>query len=119
MDFSELYDHEYAQVGKIWAALTQKYSRRTNSAHNLSELAREAKEEFFKVGLVVDVKWEQSLMINPNTMMAYPIELNVLGRVPGAHYEEEGTPMLDHEKKRDEVLKANARGEKFLGQKGN
>lgn len=120
MDQSDLYDHEIAKIGPVWQALMQKWSRRPNTRANLQELAKEATDAFLKLGFVVNVRWENNLIVDPTTMQPYPIEIEFLGRVPGGSGLGEmsgGHELMDHERKRDEVLRANERGEAYLGQK--
>lgn len=118
MDIADLYDHEIAQIGPIWQKLMYEFSTKPNTRANLDELARRATDEFLKIGLVVEVNTTPTLIVNPTTMQPGAPEIVILGRVPGGHYEENGVFMMDHEKKRDEVLKSRERGEDYLGQKG-
>jgi len=118
MDVADLYDHEIAKIGPIWRKLMDEFSRKSNTKENLNELARRATDEFMKAGLVIEVNVSPSLIFNPLTNQYGSPEIVILGRVPGSHFEEEGVPMLDHERKRDEVLKSRERGEDYLGQKG-
>ena len=117
MDQSDLQDHEVAQIGQAWLALQKKWSSRPNTKTNLQEFAKEANDMFVRLGFVVNIKWENNLIVNPQTMEPYPIEIEVMGRVPGSVFQEEGFDMMDHERKRWEILEANKRNEKFLGQK--
>ena len=118
MDSADLYDHEVAAIGRVWTELSGKWSRKPNSRANLQEFAKEAHDSFLKLGFVVNVMWENNLMINPETMQPFPIEIEVMGRVPGIEYTEDGVALHDHERHRDQVIKSKERGEKFLGQKG-
>lgn len=113
MDIADLYDYEIETIGIAWRDLMQKWSHRPNTKNNLQELAKDANDTFLKLGFVVNVRWENNLVINPNTMEPYPIEIEVLGRVPGT----EDSDGYDHERKRHEVLRSKERGEDFYGQK--
>jgi len=117
MDIADLYDHEIAKIGPIWRKLMDEFSRKPNTRANLDELVRRATDEFLKIGLVVEVNVAPCLIFNPMTNSYNPPEIVIMGRVPGTHYEEEGVPLMDHEKKRWEVIKSRERGEDFLGQK--
>jgi hypothetical protein len=117
MDQADLYDHEVAKIGQAWVALQQKWSTKANTKHNLQEFAKEANDMFVRMGFVVQIKWENNLIIDPTTMQPHPIEIEVMGRVPGGEFQEEGFDMHDHEKHRWEILAANMRGEDFYGQR--
>lgn len=120
MDGADLHDEEIAKIGVIWKDLMTRFSRLPNTRANLQELAKVANGEFLKIGIVVNVRWENNLMIDPNTMQPYPIEIEVLGRatgMPGHGELVDGHVLFDHERKRHEVLEANKRGEDYLGQK--
>lgn len=119
-DIADLYDADIAQVGKVWRRLMDQFSRKPNTKANLQELARVAHEEFLKIGFVVNVVWENSLIVNPETMEAFPIEIEILGRVSGGSglgEVVEGHELMDHERKRHEVLRSKERGEDYYGQK--
>lgn len=118
MDQSDLYDHEIKQIGIVWYDLQKKWSHKPNTRDNLQEFAKEANDVFLKMGFVVNVRWENNLVINPQTMNPYPIEIEFIGRAPGTMYTEDGVELFDHELKRAEVIKATQGGEKFLGEKG-
>jgi hypothetical protein len=113
-DISDLYDYEIAEVGQIWKGLMTRFSRLPNTKANLQKLAEVANDEFIKAGFVVNVRWENNLVIDPKTMQPYPIEIEVIGRLPGAEEDQIG---FDHERKRAEVLQSKDRGESFAGQK--
>lgn len=111
MDQSDLHDYEIAQIAQIWQRLQSQFSRRVNSRQNLEEFARVAHDTFLRAGFVVNVQWENSLIINPMTMQPYPTTIEVMGRVA------EPKEGFDHERKRHEVLLSRDRNESFLGQK--
>lgn len=113
-DIADLYDHEIARVGEIWKDLMSRFSRLANTRANLQQLAAVANDEFIKAGFVVNVRWENNLVIDPKTMQPYPIEIEILGRTPNA---DEDTIGFDHERKRHEVLRSKERGESFYGQR--
>ncbi len=113
IDTSDLYDWEIKKIGEIWKALMSKWSSKPNSKANLTELSKEANDLFIKAGFVVNVMWENSLIIDPRTQQPRPIEIEVMGRIPA-----EAGKEFEHDRKRWEVLNANERGEKFHGQKG-
>lgn len=121
MDLADLYDHEVVAVGRLWKELMDRFARKPNTRANLQELAKVANDEFLKLGLVVNVRWENNLMVDPRTMQPYPIEIEVLGRVPGGTglgELVEGHELMDHERKRFEVLRSVERNEEFYGDKG-
>ena len=120
MEMAELYDAEVKEIAAIWNSLNREWSSKPNTRENLQEFAKVGNDAFLKAGFVVNIMWENTLIINPATMQAYPIEIEILGRVTGmtgGGVLEEGHVLMDHERKRDEVLKANERGERFFGQK--
>ena len=96
------------------------FSRKPTTKENLDELQKRAQAEFFKIGLVVDVDTIPCLIVNPDTMETSPPIINIQGRVPGSKRSslEEGFEMLDHEKKRFEIIESKTRNEAYLGQKG-
>lgn len=118
-DIADLYDAEIAAVGPIVQRLTGEFARRTANKKNLDELSKRAVEEFFKVGLVVEVNTMPCIIADVNGKTGPP-EIVILGRVPGSKLSnaDQGFELLDHEKKRAEVLKSKQTGEAFLGQKG-
>ncbi len=119
-------DSEIAEIGEIWKRLNAKWMSKPNTSANLQEFAKEANAEFIKAGFVVNVQWENTLIVVPDIsapggMKPMPVTIEVLGRVTGeagTGFIEEGHVLMDHERKRDEVLKSRERGEAFLGQKG-
>lgn len=117
MDTSDLYDWEIKQVAVIWDQLQRDWSRKPNDKHTLQEFAKAANDAFLKAGFVVNVMWENTLVIDPKTMQAYPIEIEVLGRAPGSRGADDKVDGFDHERKRYEVLNANVRNERFFGEK--
>ena len=117
MDTSDLYDWEIKEIGVIWAQLQRDWGHKPNDKHTLQEFAKASNDAFLKAGFVVNVVWENTLVINPKTMQPYPIEIEVLGRAPGAKGVDDPTDGFDHERKRYEVLNANTRGERFFGEK--
>lgn len=104
---SELTDEEVTEAGAILKALTSKYSRRTNSVGNLTELRDEALTRFAEMGIVVEVD------PTPCFYGDSP-EIEIIGKVKGDSFYRYG---FDHERKQWEVLKANERGEAFRGQR--
>lgn len=115
MDISDLQDHEIKTVASIWSELNHEWAHKPNTRANLQELAKVADEKFKRAGFVVNVQWENTLIIDPNTMEAMPIVLEVVGRVPDS---QNPYHFLDHELKRHEVLRSKERNEAYLGQKG-
>lgn len=119
-------DSEIAEIGEIWKRLNSKWMSKPNTKANLQEFAKEANAEFIKAGFVVNVQWENTLIVVPDIsapggMKPMPVTIEVLGRVKGDAgfgVAEQGHVLMDHERKRDEVLKSKERGEAFLGQKG-
>lgn len=120
LDQADLYDHEIVAIGKVWERLMRDWARKPNTKSNLQEFAKVANDEFLKLGFVVNVMWENNLIIDPNTMQPYPITIEVMGRTPGGSGLGEmvqGFELMDHERKRDQVLKSIERGEDFHGKK--
>lgn len=122
IDQADLYDYEIAEIGRIWNTLNKKWGHRPNTKKNLQEFANEANGVFLQAGFVVNVMWENNLMIDPRTMQPFPIEIEVMGRVPGGSGKGEmveGFELMDHERKRREVLDARDRGEDYRGQRSS
>ena len=126
MDQADLYDHEYVEIGKIWKRLNEEWMHKPNTKANLQEFANVATHRFLDAGFVVNVQWENSLIMVPDIsapggIKQMPITIEVLGRAPGVDRRsvmEQGHSLMDHEFKRHEVLRSKERGEDFLGQKG-
>lgn len=125
MDNADLYDYEMAAIGKIWVKLNQDWSRRANDRNTLQEFAKNATDEFLKAGFVVNVQWENTLIVVPDItapggVKPLPVTIEVLGRagINQHNIKDAGFELMDHERKRDEVLKSKERGEDFLGQSG-
>jgi len=117
VDTADLYDWEVQKVSLVWKSLMDRFSHKPNTKRNLQELATVAHAEFLEAGFVVNVVWENALMVDPNTMESYPIAIEVMGRAPGAKGADHATDGFDHERKRHEVLAANIRNERFYGEK--
>lgn len=125
IDQADLYDFEIKEIGKIWSQLNRDWGHKPNTKKNLQEFANVAHNKFLEAGFVVNVMWENNLIINPATMQPYPIEIEVMGRVPGGSglgemvVMPDGTKveLMDHERKRDQVLKSRERGEDFHDKK--
>lgn len=120
IDQADLYDHEIVAIGKVWQALSTKWSRKPNTKSNLQEFAKEANNAFIELGFVVNVMWENNLIINPATMQPYPIEIEVMGRTPGGSglgEMKDGFELMDHERKRDQVIKSIEQGKDFYDKK--
>lgn len=126
MDQADLYDYEIAEIAKIWKRLNAQWAHKQNTRANLEEFAKVANGEFLNAGFVVNVQWENTLIMVPDItapggIKAEPITIEVLGRAPGVDRRSEkdqGHSLMDHEFKRDEVLKSKERGENYHGQKG-
>lgn len=119
IDQADLYDFEIKEIGKIWNELNRDWGHKPNTKKNLQEFANVAHNKFLEAGFVVNIMWENNLIINPVTMQPYPIEIEVMGRTGHSGLGEmvEGHELMDHERKRREVLDANVRGEAYRGQK--
>ncbi len=117
MDMADLYDWEIKEIGAIWQQLMKDWAHKPNTKSNLQEFATVSHNKFLKAGFVVNVRWENNLMVNPMTMQPYPIEIEVLGRAPGARGEDDAVDGFDHERKRHEVLRSKERNEDFYGQR--
>lgn len=107
MDISDLTDFEIMKVGAISKEVSARFSHKPNTAKNLAEMANYAEDEFRKIGLLTHVDLSPVLLGEPPIM-------EIRGRVADANEHKYG---FDHERKRHEVLEANARGEKFRGEK--
>lgn len=126
MDLSDLYDHEIKQIGEIWKGLNQEWAHKPNTKANLQEFAKVATDRFLSAGFVVNIQWENTLIMVPDItapggIKQMPVTIEVLGRAPGVDRRsvaEGGHALMDHEYKRHEVLRSKERGEDFLGQKG-
>lgn len=124
-DIADLYDEDIKKIGEVTKELISRWSHKANTRGNLQEFAKEANDLFLKAGFVVNVMWENTLIMVPDLtapggIKQLPIDIEVVGRIgAGTHgVIEGGHVMMDHERKRDEVLKSKTRGEDFLGQKG-
>ena len=125
MDQADLYDHEIEQIAKIWNRLNQEWAHKPNTKSNLQEFAKVATNAFLEAGFVVNVQWENTLIMVPNInapggMSQMPVTIEVLGRAPGVDRRsvtESGHSLMDHEFKRHEVLRSRERGEDYYGQK--
>ena len=107
----DLYDWEVKHIQQtIYPEMARKFFAKQANESTLEDLRKWAEEEFFKIGLVVTV----------DTAAAYlncgPPEITVQARVPGHSDSKYGH---DHSRHRQEVLEANNRGERYLGEKGN
>lgn len=107
MDIAELYDYEIMKIGKISKELSSKFSKRTNSQLNLSEMAKEAEARFAEIGLKVHVDLAPVLFYQPPC-------IEIMGRIDTT---ENAKQEFDHDRKRWEVLGANDVGEKYRGEK--
>lgn len=125
MDGADLYDYEIAEIGRIWKELNQKWMAKQNTRSNLQEFAKDATDAFLQAGFVVNVQWENTLIMVPDIsapggMRPMPVTIEVLGRAPGIDRRsdmQQGHSLMDHEYKRAEVLQSLERGEAYLGQK--
>jgi hypothetical protein len=125
VDEADLYDHEIVAIGRAWERLQKTWGHKPNTKANLQEFAKAANDEFLKLGFVVNVMWENNLIIDPSTMKPYPITIEVMGRVPGGSglgemVQVEGggkVELFDHERKRDQVLKSRERGTDYHDKK--
>jgi hypothetical protein len=113
-DHNDLYDNEVLKIRLVTHLLRLKFGdKELFDSHTgllrrkqFEEIQKWTEEELFKAGLrgtfVIDVQ-------NGNPT------IDVWGRVDDAPEHKYG---MDHEKKRDEVIKANERGERYLGESG-
>lgn len=117
----DLYDSEIAAIGPIWKRLMDEFSTKLATQHNYDELKKRAFDEFLKVGLVVEIDVPQFVAEGISAEPGYGVpEITIIGRVPGSALsnQEQGVEIMDHERKREEVLKSVQTGEQFLGEKG-
>lgn len=122
MDQADLYDYEIEEIGAVWKELNSNWMTKQNTRANLEEFAKVANAAFLKAGFVVNVQWENSLIMIPDIsapggMSQMPVTIEVLGRAPGAKGADHVTDGFDHERKRHEVLASKVRNEDFYGQK--
>ena len=125
IDQSDLYDHEIVAIGKVWEKLMRDWARKPNTRANLQEFAKTANDEFLKLGFVVNVMWENNLIIDPSTMQPYPITIEVMGRAPGGSGlgemvdvgDGQKIELFDHERQRDQVLKSIEQNKDFYDKK--
>lgn len=107
-DYNDLYDADMPKIARAWQPVEQKWDdagRDMKKPGLYGELKKMAEENLFKAGYRGTLTY---------SIMKNELVMEVHGRVEGAAEYEHG---FDHEKKRAEVLKANERGEKWLGQK--
>lgn len=121
MDQADLYDYEIVEIGKIWKNLNSDWMRKSNTRANLEEFAKVANAKFLDAGFVVNIQWENALIMVPDLSAAggikqMPVRIEVLGRVPGSKAADHATDGFDHERKRDEVLKSKVTNEGFYGE---
>lgn len=126
-DIADLYDFEIKTIGEILRDLAATWGNKRNTKQNLQEFAKYAHSKFLEAGFVVNVQWENTLVMVPDVsapggIKPLPITIEVIDRIAGGTglgEVVEGHELMDHERKRYEVLRANERGEDYLGQKGN
>lgn len=116
---ADLHDDDVARMGQVWSTINAKWAHRANTRHNLEEMAKEAHDEFLKIGLIVDVNIFPCLIVDPWTQQTGQPIISVLGHVADTKNALHPTDGFDHERKRHDVLISKERGEEFRGQKGN
>lgn len=99
---ADLHDEDIVVVGQIWAEISRRFSHKTNTQHNLNEMAKFAEAEFARKGFLVHVNL-QGVLLNEGP------SIDVVAKISDQEF--------DHDKKGWEVKKAVGKGEKFLGQK--
>lgn len=124
MDQADLYDYEIAQIAKVWQRLNNEWAHKPNTKANLEEFAKVAHQAFLDAGFVVNVQWENTLIMVPDItapggMSQMPVTVEVLGRAGANKFNEkvEGHELFDHDYKSFEVKRSKERNEDFLGQK--
>lgn len=99
---ADMYDEDVKRIAVMWRSLMAQYARKPNDHFHVSEMAKRAQDEAFKIGYVVRVHTSECLLgIGPAT-------IEVLRRVPGHDFNKYG---MDHEKQRHNVLRAVERNE--------
>ena len=104
----DLYDWEEAAIQHDVMPKLAKFMRMANTRENLEEFKKIAQDEFLKIGLIVEVNIAKALF------NIGPPDIEVVKRIPGHADNKYGH---DHEFHKTEVLKGNALGEKFLGER--
>ena len=123
IDASDLYDHEIVAIYQKFYEIQEKWMLKPNTRANLQEFAKECNGEFQKLGFVVNVMWENNLIVDPKTMKPMPITIEVMGRVTGGSGlgeivdlgDGKKVELFDHERKRAQVLKSIENKEDFHG----
>jgi len=105
---ADLYDHDIAKVDRIGRELAHRFSKKEANMQNLEELVRAGHDMFLAEGFVVEIDTAKCLILNE------PPEVMIIGKVPDHDDHKHG---FDHERKRDEVLKAKQTGEAYLGKR--
>lgn len=105
---SDLTDHEISNCFKIIELLRFKYSGRRNTVKNLESLRDETLTRLAEISILA------TMDVSP-CLYGQPPEIEILGKLDVDPIHKYG---FDHELKKQEVNKANDRGEDWLGQKG-
>lgn len=101
---ADLHDEDIKKIGEIYGEMMRKFGQRPNNQYWLNEMVSWAEDAYYKAGFKVAFDLQ-------NCFFGEPPIMSVLGKVT-PDYD------FDHDQKRWEVLKANERGEKYLGEKG-
>jgi vacuolar-type H+-ATPase subunit I/STV1 len=106
-DFStELLDSEIQQAVKIIASLQQSYAHKANTVENLDKLRDEVLTRLSEVSILAS--------FDPTPCFyGEPPVVEFIGKVSTDAIHKDG---FDHERKRDEILKAKDKGEHYLGE---
>jgi len=101
---SDLYDEDIKRIGELYSEMLDKFAHKTNNPQNISEMCKWGEDKFRSAGYNVGFDLQGILLGMAPTLV-------IRGKI--SHDTD-----FDHDKKRFEVLRANDRGEKYLGQKG-
>ncbi len=105
---TDLLDSEVQQIVAIVVGdIQQRYATKANTAQNLEALRDEVLTRPMQIGIVATFDPTPCLYGDPP-------ELEIVSSTRAVHK----TDGFDHEQKGYEVVKANERGEDYLGQKG-
>lgn len=110
----DLYDFEMKKIADVYGELTVMLERGVpNTDRGIKEFTSRAADLFHKAGFIVTIDASACKLMNPKTGRSYSPEIEVVGRVEDPFSMTE----IDHDKKRFEVIDANAYGEKYRGEK--
>jgi hypothetical protein len=104
---SDMLDWEVKQIGEVVMEASIKYSRKSNTVENLTEMRDELLTRLAEINVLAEVDPAPCLY-------GEPPEVEIIGKVSTDDIHKYG---LDHEQKAYEVNEAKKRGELYRGQK--